>query len=856
MRITLPEYCLVVLIGASGAGKSTFAAKHFAATEVLSSDACRAWVSDDANDQTATPDAFDVLHYIAGKRLAARRLTVVDATNVRPEDRRHFVRLAREYHAFAVAIVLDLPQEVCQKRNEQRSDRPFDSHVVRGHVRTLRRSIRALRREGFRYQFHLEAEREVNAATIERQRLWTDKRDDHGPFDIIGDVHGCFDELDALLGRLGYQVARSPGADGERFQVSHPDGRRLIFLGDLVDRGPNVPDCLRLAMDATADGTALCVLGNHENKLLRKLRGRNVQVNHGLAETLAQLEAEPPAFSDRAATFIDSLISHYVLDEGKLVVAHAGITEPLQNRSSGAVRSFCLYGETSGETDEFGLPIRYDWAADYRGDAHVVYGHTPVPRAQWLNRTICIDTGCVFGGSLTALRYPEKELVSVPAKRVYKEPARPLGTATSNDLSASQRDDDLLDINDVRGKRFIATRLRGTITVREHQASAALEVMSRFAVHPKWLIYLPPTMAPCDTSALAGLLEHPHQAFEYYRSNAVHNVVCEEKHMGSRVVAVVCRDADAALRRFGAAPSQSALGSLYTRTGRRVFENDEWERRLLDRIRAAATERGFWQRFETDWLCLDCELMPWSAKAQELLGQQYQPLAEASRMGLSEAVAALQTAAARGLEVADLLERFRSRATMADAYAAALGHYDAPLACFDDLRLAPFHLLATEAAVHADKTHAWHMEALADLCTTEDDLLAPTSHRTVDLGDAASCADAVAWWEQLTASGGEGMVVKPHDYIAHNGSQLLQPAVKCRGREYLRIIYGPEYSAEENLARLRMRSLGTKRSLALREFALGVEGLERFVAHEPLHRVHECAFAVLAMESEPVDPRL
>ena len=854
MHITLPEYCLVVLIGASGAGKSTFAAKHFAATEVLSSDACRAWVSDDANDQTVTADAFDVLHYIASKRLAARRLTVVDATNVRPEDRRHFVRLAREKHAFAIAIVLDLPTEVCEQRNAQRPDRSFGGHVVRGHVRALRRSIRHLRREGFRYQFQLKTEEDVNAASIERTRLWTDKRDEQGPFDIIGDVHGCFDELEELLGRLGYQVQRSPGTDGDHFQVSHPQGRRLVLLGDLVDRGPNVPDCLRLAMDATAEGAALCVPGNHENKLLRKLRGRRVQVNHGLAETLAQLEAEPPALAKRVATFIDGLTSHYVLDEGKLVVAHAGITEALQNRSSGAVRSFCLYGETSGETDEFGLPIRYNWAADYRGDAHVVYGHTPVPRAEWLNRTICIDTGCVFGGSLTALRYPEKELVSVPARRVYVEPARPLGASPSEGRSAQQQEDDVLDIDDVRGKRFIATRLRGSITVREHQASAALEVISRFAVNPQWLIYLPPTMAPSDSSKRAGLLEHPDEAFAYFRGNDVQSVVCEEKHMGSRVVAIVCRDADAALRRFGATPDDGA-GCLYTRTGRRVFD-DEREHRLLDRIRAAATERGFWQRFETDWLCLDCELMPWSAKAKELLDQQYKPLAAASRMGLGEAVAALQTASARGVAVGDLLERFRVRATMADAYATALSHYDAPLASFEDLRLAPFHLLATETAAHTDKTHAWHMETLADLCAGTDELLMPTPHRMVDLHDDASCADAVAWWEQLTAAGGEGMVVKPHDFIARNGNRLLQPAVKCRGREYLRIIYGPEYSAEENLARLRSRGVAAKRTLALQEFALGVEGLQRFVDGEPLRAVHECAFAVLAMESAPVDPRL
>ena len=621
-----------------------------------------------------------------------------------------------------------------------------------------------------------------------------------------------------------------------------------------MDRGPNVPDCLRLAMDATAEGAALCVPGNHENKLLRKLRGRRVQVNHGLAETLAQLEAEPPALAKRVATFIDGLTSHYVLDDGKLVVAHAGLTEALQNRSSGAVRSFCLYGETSGETDEFGpahplqlgrrLPRRrpcgvrpHAGAARRMAEPHHLHRH----RLRIRRQPHC-------------LALPEKELVSVPARRVYVEPARPLGASPSEGRSAQQQEDDVLDIDDVRGKRFIATRLRGSITVREHQASAALEVISRFAVNPQWLIYLPPTMAPSDSSKRGGLLEHPDEAFAYFRGNDVRSVVCEEKHMGSRVVAIVCRDADAALRRFGATPDDGA-GCLYTRTGRRVFD-DEREHRLLARIRAAATERGFWQRFETDWLCLDCELMPWSAKAKELLDQQYKPLAAASRMGLGEAVAALQTASARGVAVGDLLERFRVRATMADAYATALSHYDAPLASFEDLRLAPFHLLATETAAHTDKTHAWHMETLADICAGPDELLTPTPHRMVDLHDEASCADAVAWWEQLTAAGGEGMVVKPHDFIARNGNRLLQPAVKCRGREYLRIIYGPEYSAEENLARLRSRGVAAKRTLALQEFALGVEGLQRFVDGEPLRAVHECAFAVLAMESAPVDPRL
>ncbi|MXY56981.1 MAG: polynucleotide kinase-phosphatase [Gammaproteobacteria bacterium] len=845
MRIEIPEYCLVVLVGASGSGKSTFAAKHFAPTEVISSDTCRALVSDDANDQSATRDAFELLEFIARKRLAARRLTVVDATNVRPEDRAKLVRLAREFHAFAVAIVFDLPERVCQERNDRREDRDFGPRVVRNHVRLLRRSLKRLGREGFRYRFQFRSEGEADAAVVDRQRLWTDRRDDAGPFDIIGDVHGCCDELEALLSELGYSVAR----DGERFGITHPEARRLVFLGDLVDRGLRVADCLRLAMDAVDDGVALCVPGNHETKLLRHLRGRRVKLTHGLDGTVAQLEAEPAAFRARVAEFIDGLVSHYLFDDGKLAVAHAGMKNEMLNRSSGAVREFALYGETTGETDEFGFPVRYDWASEYRGEAMVVYGHTPVAEAEWVNGTICIDTGCVFGGKLTALRYPERELVSVTAAKIYY-PAT--GRPLKPDAEAPA---DILAIDDVLGKRIVDTRLVPNITVREENAAAALEVMSRFAIPPNWGSYLPPPMSPCAPRDSGDLLEHPASAFGYYRTNGVAKVVCQEKHMGSRAIAVVCRDADVARTRFGAAGGSA--GIIYTRTGRRFFSGQlaGFEQPVLDRIRTAADRCGLWEKLDTPWLILDCELMPWSVKAADLVREQYASVADAASLGLARAVDALERASDRGADTAELAHRFRGKAEMVKGYAKAVGRYNWPVVTVDDLKLAPFHLLATETAVHDDKDHGWHMEHLAELCKG-DGLLTTTDHRVVDLGDEASCADAIAWWDELTAAGGEGMVVKPWDFVARSGKGLVQPAIKCRGREYLRIIYGPEYTAEENLKRLRQRSLGAKRSLARREFALGLEALHRFVEREPLRRVHECVFAVLAMESEPVDPRL
>ncbi len=856
MKIIVPELSLVVMIGPSGCGKSTFARKHFKPTEILSSDYFRGLVSDDENNQSATKDAFEALHYIAAKRLAAGRLTVVDATNVQPESRRPLIDLAREYHCLPVAIVLNLPERLCQDRNRQRPDRDFGPHVIRQQKQQLRRSLRDLQYEGFRHVFVMDSPEQVEAATIERQRLWNNLKHERGPFDIIGDIHGCFDELRELLTRLGYEITED-GNQGTAYSVRSPEDRKAIFLGDLVDRGPKIPGVLKLVMSMVESGAALCVPGNHDVKLMRKLRGKKVRITHGLAESLEQLEAEPEEFKTRVADFIDSLVSHYVLDDGALVVAHAGMKEALQGRGSARVRDFALFGETTGETDEYGLPVRYNWPAEYRGRAMVVYGHTPVPEPEWLNRTINVDTGCVFGGKLTALRYPEKELVSVPAQRVYYEPARPLHPQDKPAyaaLTAQQREDDLLDIEDVTGKRIVNTRLIPNITIREENSIVALEVMSRFAANPKWLIYLPPTMSPSETTLEEGLLEHPAEAFGYYRSAGVGRVVCEEKHMGSRAVLIVCRDETAARKRFGVV--NEGIGVCYTRTGRRFFDDQNLEREFLARLNAAAEAAGLWGEFNTDWLCLDCELMPWSAKAQELLRQQYAAVGSAARAALEETLGALRHASSQGLDVAALLDRYIERAAMAGDYVAAYRRYCWPVHGLADLKLAPFHLLATEGAVHTDKDHVWHMETLARLCRAEEETLLATPYRVVDLDDPASVDAGVTWWTELISRGGEGMVVKPFDFVARDGSGLAQPAVKCRGREYLRIIYGPEYTAPENLERLRSRGLGRKRSLALREFALGVEALERFVEREPLRRVHECVFGVLALESEPVDPRL
>lgn len=849
MNIVLPELSLVLLIGPSGCGKSTFARQHFKATEVLSSDYCRGLVSDDEKDQSATKSAFEVLHFIAGRRLAAGRLTVIDATNVQRESRKSLVTLAKQYHVIPSAIVFDLPEQVCLERNRSRTDRDFGPHVIHTQRRDLLRDLRHLEHEGFRYVHTLRSVEEVEAAKIVRQPLWNNRKNEHGPFDIVGDIHGCFEELTELLGKLGYKVRR----DGETFAVRPPENRKAIFVGDLVDRGPGIADVLRLVMAMTRSGAALCVPGNHDMKLLRKLRGRDVPVKHGLLDSLQQLENEPPSFTEEVIAFLNGLVSHYVLDDGKLVVAHAGLKEELQGRGSAAVREFALFGDTTGETDEFGLPVRLNWAANYRGRAYLVYGHTPVAQPEWLNRTINIDTGCVFGGRLTALRYPEKELVWVPARRTYYQPAKPFLPAEE---TAPPRSGHVLDIEDISGKRLIETRYHHPVTIREENAAAALEAISRFAVDPRWLIYLPPTMSPPETSRRKGLLEHPDEAFAYYRKQEVTSLLCEQKHMGSRVVIVLCRSAEVVRARFGI--DSDTPGICYTRTGRRFFSDEALERELLSRLNEAMTASGLWDKLQTGWVCLDCELMPWSQKAQELLQKQYAATGSAARQTLSAAIATLETAANSGMtpESGELLQRYRERLDEVQHYVDAYRRYCWPVHGLTDLRLAPFYLLASEGHVHADRDHLWQMNTLARLCAADPELLMPTPFLTVDLADHRSAVEAVQWWEELTAAGGEGMVVKPLSFLQRGKNGLVQPAVKCRGREYLRIIYGPEYTEPHHLTRLRERNVGAKRSLALREFALGLEALERFTAREPLYRFHECVFGVLALESEPVDPRL
>ncbi len=838
MIIDIPDMTLVALVGATSSGKSTFAARHFAPTEVLSSDTFRALVSDDANSLDATRDAFAALHFVAERRLARGRLVVVDATNLQREARAGLVRLARAAHVTPMAVVLDVPLSELKARHAARDDRSFPSRVVRQHHAQFRQSVGSLKREGFRRVVRLDGVEAIDAVEVVRSRRLCDRRDQRGPFDIIGDVHGCFDELVELLAALGWDVST-----GGRVTARHPQGRRAVFVGDLTDRGPRNVAVLELVMNMVDDGTAFMVSGNHDDKLRRWMERGRANVAHGLQLTIDELTAAPEAFRERVRAFLESLPTHLVLDGGELVVAHAGLEEAMHGRAGGAVRSFALYGRPTGETTSEGLPIREDWAADYRGRAHVVYGHTVVPEAVWRHRTMCVDQGCVFGGSLSAVRWPERDVVQVPAHAEYVEGGR---ARFAVELPAS----DTPQRVDVLDQRNIVTRFGRSVRIGEDSAAAALESMERFAVDPRWVPFLPPSISPCNAApADVPLLERPDEVLAYYRDYGIARVIAEDKHMGSRAIIALCRTPEAAARRFG--DDSGRVGRIVTRTARAFFD-DHVEAQVLRRLDDAMQSAGLWSELDTDWVVLDAEILPWSAKAGSLLRDQYAHVGVAGDMHHEALIALLERA--EHPDLAEPLARAREAASAHAKYGEAWRRYCWTVATVADLRVAPFHILAAEGRVFDDRDHDWHM-AVADGLAAASPFVTATDHRIVDLDDESSCDAVRAWWHERVAAGSEGAVFKPlawHPKVERS----VQPAIKCRGPEYLRIIYGPSYDRPETLVRLKRRGLGRKRRLALDGYALGLEGLHRFVADESLSRVHPCAFGVLALGAEPVDPRL
>jgi polynucleotide kinase-phosphatase len=847
--IRIPKISVVMLMGVPGSGKSTFANKYFKQSEILSSDYFRELISDNKYNQTVSGKAFNTLYYVLERRLEVGKLSVIDATNLRKDDRKRILDIARHQNCGVTLIVFNTNKNVCIDRIKNRQNFYMTAEKFNRQYTNYKMSTSQVKKEGF-LDIHTLTGDEVDNVEFER---YSTKHDlshiKDVSFDIIGDVHGCYNELCELLEKLNYEV------DKNNFIVNAPTDRKLVFVGDLCDRGNKNIEVLRLVMNIVSEGDGYCVLGNHDAKLLKKLKGSDIQVDNGIDITIKQLEEESDIFKCAVKNFLSELHGYYIFDNDKLVISHAGIKEEFINRSSVRIDKFCMYGDVDGTKDENGLPVCYPWQNDYKGRSMIVFGHTPKLEVEIVNNTYCIDTGVCFGNKLSAISYPSKEVTSVKAKETYcKHP----------DFNPNNTDPDLLDIDNLFNKDMIVTRY-GNVKIKARNIPGALELESRFAVDPKWLIYIPPTMSPCKTSLLDDYLEYPMDAFEYYKSNGIDKVICEEKHMGSRAVIIVANDKKVIKNRFNI--YDDSIGVIYTRRGNPFFTDTKVEQEILNRLNNVLTQNNFWKDFDTNWVCLDVEIMPWNGKAEGLIQKQYAPTACAGQNGINAVLNSIEGAINNFdnkpwiennncVNLDNLLNDYQDRYKAQTLFSKSYQNYCWSVDNIEDYKIAPFHILATEGKTYFNTDHSYQMSMIDKYICGVDNIFIKTNYKFVDISDDENIFEAINWWKSITENG-EGMVVKPYDFIAYDqNTNMIQPAVKCRGREYLRIIYGAEYLLGENLNRLKKRSLSKKQDLALNEFSLGMESLERFVDKESFDRVHECAFGVLALETESTDPRL
>lgn len=863
MRIGLPHAGIVLLIGPSNSGKSTLLKRlveegEILPSEVLSSDDFRMLVSDKEfidwrnrpQDEAAglldeyqeiSGEAFAMMDAVIEARCRLNKLVVVDATHLRSEDRRRYIALAKKNHVPIQAIVLDVSERVLTDRDENR-DNPRGKRRIKQQFQIFRNEKRFIKKEGFVSVHTVKVTEEVE---VFRHSNPIEVDLENG-IDMIGDVHGCFEELIELLMKLGY-------AENENGFYEHPEGRKFVSVGDVMSRGPASLETMLFFLKHVKNGRALMIDSNHGWKIARWLDGRQVVLSHGDERVEEEfLKYEEREGTDKAnelkrqlKEFLLEAPSHYVFKKNgvpTLVCAHAGIRDAFIGKQSEAVSDFCRYGDTGG-FDEKGKPVRNDWTVGHGNRLLIVWGHDPKPKPLLINNTINIDQGVVFGGELTAYRYPEREFMSIKAKGDYSGAAdNPLAEWEKNRLNPP-------NIGKFINGYSVLTDSLGEVKIPQELVKPAIDAVSHYTIPIEQLVYIPPTMSPTPKpSGLPEYLEHPKEAIDYYRSNGITTLIAEKKHMGSRGILFLFKDKVAAAKHTGI----ESLGCIYTRTGKRFFES-EAEAEMLLQLNEELTRIHYFEEHQTDWVLLDAEIMPWNLKAKELISSQYAHVAENAVLDRSLLKEKLSAALPGNSELQAWLDEYEEKLENAIDFQKVFQKYCWDIDSSKPIQIAPFHVLAHSNETFFDKPHTWHMEMNRQLAS-QSDLFVETEFKVIT--DQASEDEVIRWWQEITEDGHEGIVIKPEFYIARNKGKLLQPAIKVRGRRYLSIIYGMDYLEPKNLERLKNRNTGKKQKMALKEFALGLEGVTRYVNGETIERVHECSLGALAMESDPVDPRL
>lgn len=861
--IPFPHGGIIVLVGPSNSGKTTLLRRLveegvLLETEMVSSDTYRTLVGDVeyldwkgrpreeadilySDYQKLSGLAFEAMNTVVSMRSRLGKLTVVDATHLQPEYRRKYIEIAAGHDLPCVAWVLDVPEQTLLARDKTR-EQPRGRQRVKSQYSQFKRSLRGLREEGFDFTYMLKEPEAVQFVRRDNPLL----ADIGAGIDVIGDIHGCYDEMLELLEELGY-------AADEAGLYRHPAGRTLVSVGDVMSRGPRSLDTMIFWKRHSDAGIARMTDSNHGWKIARYLSGRNVTLSHGdenIAAELRLLEEEAgteaaAALKEELKQFLLSAPSHLVMCRDgvrRLVIAHAGIRDEYIGRQSRRIQDFCRYGDTDG-MDAAGAPVRKEWYTGHESGELIVWGHDPRPYPAVVKNTINIDQGAVFGGSLTAYRYPEQEFVSVKAHRDYAEdPDSPLIRWERGRFAPP-------NLGRLVNGYSVFTDAYGELSVRGDYVKAAVDTVSHYTVPLEELVYIPPTMSPTPSvSADESYLEHPQEAFDYFRSQGVTTMVAEKKHMGSRAVLLLFRDEQVAVSYIG----RPALGTIYSRTGRAFFDR-ETESQVLARLNADLVQAGYFTRFNTEMLLLDAEIIPWNLKARELIATQYAHVAEAAKMDREHLLVKLRQAEAAGRDVSGWVQEMEAKLQSVQVFRQAFQQYCWDVSGLEGIRIAPFHILAHSGQSFFDHSHIWHMEQ-ARLLAGISPLFMETEYRVIRSG--ADEADVIKWWQDMTEDGHEGIVIKPETFITKNGRHMVQPAIKVRGRKYLHIIYGIDYLQPDNLKRLKQRRTSKKERHALMECALSVESVNRFIRKEPLERVHECVLAALALESDPVDPRL
>lgn len=861
MKIIIPNSGIVLLIGASNSGKTTLLNKwiheeFILPSEVISSDEYRLMVSDtnfmqwtgrpkDEADSlydqyyAISKEAFHMMDNIIEARCRLNKLTFIDATHLFSDDRKRYIALARKHHVPIVAVILDIPEEILLERDEQR-EHPRGKKKVKQQYQNLKREKHFIKKEGFKSIYSISADEELELVRTNHPLLV----DVEQGIDLIGDIHGCYDEFIALLEKLGYK-------ENEESLYFHPVGRKFMSVGDVMSRGPESIKTMLFFQRHVEHGLAYMTDSNHGWKIARWLDGRNVTLNYGdekVEEEFVEYEqaygAEKTAETkEMLKNFLLRAPSHYVLmknDVPTAVCTHAGIKDEFIGKQSSDIQDFCRYGDTSGLNGK-GKPIREDWFVHHKGSMVIIWGHDPKPQPLVINNTINIDQGIVFGGKLTAFRYPEKEFISVEAANDYSGPL-------DNPLKEWEKKRfDAPNIEKFIEGYSVQTEQLGDVKIHPDIVKSAIDTISHYTIPIEQLLYIPPTMSPTPESAkLPDFLEHPKEAIEYYRSHGIETLIAEKKHMGSRAVLLLFKDKDSAKKTIGS----EIEGVIYSRTGRRFFDKIT-EQKVVQDLNEELTQKGYYDKHETDFVLLDAEIMPWNLKAKELISSQYAHVSESALLDRQKILEKLYTS--ERVDVKDWLVEYEEKLANAETFKEVFQKYCWDIEGTDAIQIAPFHVLAHSNETFFHKPHTWHMKMNKELA--EDSSLFVTTDYKI-ISDAVSEKEAITWWEEMTKDGHEGIVIKPEFYIPTYRGKLIQPAIKVRGRKYLHIIYGMDYLSPANLERLKKRNTGKKQKLALKEFALGIEGLKRFVNGDSIERVHECVLAALAMESDPVDPRL